>query len=296
MNDSQNNAFITGQTASYVDAYLPPDGDDTTSPAAVPAPPADPVVSGFAADPQFSVDPQFSNPPQFLSTPQEATEPQPSFDPFYQAPLEASAEPNQDFQTFDPQPTDAAPVSFAPPSEPFGSTPPGPGDAGNTGDAGDANGTNSDSPSQSAPVESLEEQNIFAMLGVENGTEAQKESFLDELQQVIWEDFLENDVELLISSEEYAQLQTMVKNRPTVDLEQQEKIVVFLEKIIPDLEEIMLEKALQLKGDMFRERIAGMREFYATNQAALATIDQAENSMNQSKWGSAAQLLNSLQQ
>jgi hypothetical protein len=134
--------------------------------------------------------------------------------------------------------------------------------------------------------EGLEEQNIFLMLGVSDGTEAQKEAFLDELQQVIWEDFLENDVELLISSEDYLKMQELLKDRDSVDLEQQEKIVVFLD--------IMLEKALALKGDMFKERIAGMRQFFANKQEELAKIDQAEQLMQQSQWRSASELLNTL--
>jgi ribosome biogenesis protein Tsr3 len=39
-----------------------------------------------------------------------------------------------------------------------------------------------------------------------------------------------------------------------------------------------------------------MREFYAANSAILASIDQAEEMMNQNKWGAASQTLNSLQE
>lgn len=145
------------------------------------------------------------------------------------------------------------------------------------------------------PSEKLEEQNIFTMLGVSNGTEEQKEAFLDELQQVIWEDFLENDVELLISSADYAKMQQLLQEQHSSDLEQQEKVVVFLEKLIPDLEEIMLEKALALKGDMLRERIAGMKEFFAGRESELAKIAEAEALVQQNRWGSASALLNTLQ-
>ncbi len=149
-------------------------------------------------------------------------------------------------------------------------------------------------PATTSNPQGLGEQNIFAMLGVSDGTEAQKEAFLDELQQVIWEDFLENDVELLISSEDYAKMKELLQGQQSVNLEQQEKIVVFLEKLIPDLEDIMLEKALALKGDMFRERIAGMRQFFAGKIEELSKIDQAEQLMQQDQWYAASELLNTM--
>lgn len=95
--------------------------------------------------------------------------------------------------------------------------------------------------------ESLEEQNIFELLGVADGSDEEKEEFLDELQQVIWEDFLENDVELLVTLEEKKQVDAILAKTDSNDLEKQEELVVYLEKLIPDLEEIMLEKALELK-------------------------------------------------
>lgn len=148
-------------------------------------------------------------------------------------------------------------------------------------------------PTQS-PAESLEDQNIFVLLGVNDGPDEDKEKFLDELQQVIWEDFLEYDVKLLITSDEYEEFKKIQAEPIANELEKQEKIVVFLEKLVPDLEEIMLEKALELKGDMVRERIAGMKEYYATNPQALETIAKAEAIIQENKWGTAASMLNSL--
>lgn len=142
--------------------------------------------------------------------------------------------------------------------------------------------------------ETLEDQNIFFLLGVMDGTDAEKEKFLDELQQVIWEDFLEYDVKLLITSDEQVEFQKILDEPATNELEKQEKIVVFLEKLIPDLEEIMLEKALELKGDMVKERIAGMKEYHASKPEALDKISEAERALAENKWKTAAELLNSL--
>lgn len=145
-----------------------------------------------------------------------------------------------------------------------------------------------------AQSESIEDQNIFFMLGVTDGTQEQRDAFLDELQQVIWEDFLENDVKLLVTTEEMAEVQKMLDNRESRDLEKQEEIIVYLEKLIPDLEQIMLEKALELKVDMVRERVEGLRQFYSGQQEKLNRIDQADQLITENKWYSAAHLLNSL--
>lgn len=149
-------------------------------------------------------------------------------------------------------------------------------------------------PSATTTSESLEDQNIFYLLGVDNGSEEQKETFLDELQQVIWEDFLENDVRLLLTKEEAEQLNQLTGGNTKKPLAEQEEVVVFLEKLIPDLEEIMLEKALELKADLVKERIAGLRELYAGQTEKLEQLNEVENLVNQEKWLSAARTLNEL--
>lgn len=149
-------------------------------------------------------------------------------------------------------------------------------------------------PESSSQSETLEDQNIFFLLGVRDGTDQQKEAFLDELQQVIWEDFLEFDVKLLITSDEMIQLQELLNSQTEKDLEKQEKIVVFLEKLIPDLEDIMLEKALELKEEMVRERASGLRQYYAEKPEKLQRLGEAEQLMDAGKWYSAAHLMNSL--
>jgi len=145
-------------------------------------------------------------------------------------------------------------------------------------------------------TEKIEDQNIFFLLGVkeDQATSKERELFLDELQQVIWEDFLENDVQLLLTRDEMNELKNLLDKTQGASMNEQEEIVVFLERLIPDLEEIMLEKALELKADMFKERIRGARERYAGKVDQLAKIDQAEVKMKASQWYSAAQLLNQL--
>jgi len=75
---------------------------------------------------------------------------------------------------------------------------------------------------------------------------------------------------------------------------EKDNLVEFLEKLIPDLEDIMLEKALDLKADLFVERINGMKEYFADQAEQLAEINQAEQFMFDDKWKSAASTLNKI--
>ncbi len=149
--------------------------------------------------------------------------------------------------------------------------------------------------------ETLEDQNIFFMLGVEDGSDEVKENFLNELQKVIWDDFLENDVNLLITSEEKVKFDELIAKKELSEKqglteeaseEIQDALVTYLESLIPDLEDIMLEKALDLKSDLYVERINGLRDYYANDSAMLEKISESEKLMSEEKWYSSAALLN----
>lgn len=150
------------------------------------------------------------------------------------------------------------------------------------------------SPAPTQESESLQDQNIFYLLGVDDSTDEEKEAFLDELQQVIWEDFIENDAKMLISEEEMTKLRQLMSKGDGPEV--QEEMVVFLEKLIPDLEDIMLEKALELKEEMVWERIAGMREYYLDKPAALTKLDEAKELAKKDQWHQAAETLNAIGQ
>jgi len=147
---------------------------------------------------------------------------------------------------------------------------------------------------QVGPSEKLNDQNIFFMLGIEGSKQSDKESFLDELQQIVWEDFLENDAKTLLQKDEFTKLEAMLQQKPQASFSEQADIVDYLEKLIPDLEEVMVEKAVKLKKEMFIERIKDLRQRYATEADKLAVIDQAEQLMQQDQWYSAAKKLNEL--
>ncbi|HYD34691.1 MAG TPA: hypothetical protein VD999_01345 [Vitreimonas sp.] len=188
------------------------------------------------------------------------------------------------------------PTSAAAPVQPTTATPghsPAPIDMAPPTDMAQPATPNGDAPRPTIS-QALEDQNIFHLLGVMDGSDEDKEAFLDELQQVIWEDFLEKDVELLVTEEELDELKKMMLKKDVTEVQRQEEMITYLSKLIPDLEEIMLEKALELKEDMVRERINGMRQYFAGNPGALGQLDQAEQLINDDQWRDAAEVLNAI--
>ncbi len=132
--------------------------------------------------------------------------------------------------------------------------------------------------------QTLEDQSIFDLVGDTDGTTEERERFLDELQKVVWDDFLDNDVELLLTEEELSPLEEIVSRPDTDQLTKQQEIVKYLESKIPDLEEIMMEKALKLKEDLLNERIAGMEQLYAGKPEVLARIAEGKNAISAGRY------------
>lgn len=142
--------------------------------------------------------------------------------------------------------------------------------------------------------EALEDQNIFDLLGITEATEEEKELFLDELQQVIWEDFVENDVELLLTEDELKEFRAISENTSVSEDDRQGQMIDFLEKLIPDLEKIMLEKALDLKEDMTRQRITELQQHYKDTPERLDIVQQTLTLADQQQWRSVATTLNAM--
>lgn len=274
---------------SYVDSYQPPQAPQSNPAPAQPASPVQNPMAQAMSQPQ----PQPTQPPQPVTTPTQPA------NPFMAQPLPDVTEPAPQPQTpFQPAPAQSMPAPQTP-VEGAGNA-----DAMENDDLleelsqsmeGETETSSATAPSGE---QSLESQNIFFLLGVTDGSDEEREGFLDELQEVIWDDFLDRDAELLLTSDEFSALQQKrqeMSEANTPSEEQQEAIITHLEGILPDLEDILLEKALELKADMFKERLAGLREFYAGKEDELQIIAEAEALMNDGQWKTAAEKMNEQQ-
>ncbi len=142
--------------------------------------------------------------------------------------------------------------------------------------------------------EDLESQNIFTMLGLENLEETEKEAFLADLEQLIWDNFIEVELPLLLNSEQKAQAEQILADNSKTEDERKEALLVYVEKFIPNLEEVMYKKALSLKKEMFEERLKKMRD-QATeenNLSLMADLDQVRELVAADRYKTATELLN----
>ncbi len=140
--------------------------------------------------------------------------------------------------------------------------------------------------------EELKAQNVFDMLGLMSISDADKNQFLDELEDMIWDDFILHDLELLLTSEEYVKARQILDDSAKDEAAKKEALIVYLEGFVPDLDEVLYEKALELKSEMMGERLNKMKE--GASEEVLAKIKEAEELISQNLWRSASALLNKL--
>ena len=143
-------------------------------------------------------------------------------------------------------------------------------------------------------VEPFEEQNIFELLGVIDADQADKEAFLDELQQALWDDFLDKDLPLLVKPEQLEEIQQLRQQDSLSETELQSQLIAKVEELVPDVEEIILEKALELKEVMIRERLIGLKQYFTNRASKLDEIQKAEQEFSAERWKTGAQILNNL--
>jgi len=140
--------------------------------------------------------------------------------------------------------------------------------------------------------ESLAAQSIFEMLKIEDISAEEREQFLNELEDLIWQDFIESDLQLLLTREEYAKADAILKDAKSED-EKKEELLLYIEKLHPDIEEIMYEKALNLKEEMFYERVRKLEESNPSGES-LKLIQKAKEDAQSGLWRTAVDALNQL--
>jgi len=150
------------------------------------------------------------------------------------------------------------------------------------------------SPEEVVDAEDLESQNIFEMLNLDHLEQSEKEAFLDDLEKLIWDNFIEVELAQLLNPEEKAQAEQILADSTKGDDERKEALLIYLEKFIPNLEEIMYKKALLLKKEMFEERIRKSRQQASedNNLSLMADLDQIQELIKADRYKTAIALLN----
>lgn len=141
--------------------------------------------------------------------------------------------------------------------------------------------------------QSIQSMSIFDMLGVE-GTEEEKEAFLTQVQDVIWQDVVETDLAPLLSDAELDEVEAFLENEATTDDAKRDYLFGLIIDKVPDAESVLLTRTMQLKSDLLTERLEGMKEFFVNNAAAQSKLSQAEQLLTQHKHDEAVAILNEL--
>ncbi len=136
---------------------------------------------------------------------------------------------------------------------------------------------------------------IFSLLGIEGTTDEDREAFLNQLQDAIWEEVVEDELLETMTDEEVDSIeQTIVNEEITAD-EKRNTLFGMLSSKVPNLEEKLAETTNRLKYELLGERVDGLREFYAENAEQLGVLDQAEQLIETGKVAEAISLLNKQQ-
>lgn len=139
-------------------------------------------------------------------------------------------------------------------------------------------------------LKSLAKVDLFKLLGV-SGSEEEKQRFLDELQDLVWQEFIDTELMALLDEQQMDQVIQVIGDTSLSDEQQQQQLIKLVEQVVPDYEQVLVNKALELKADMLAERIEGLKERFAGQAESLAKVKQAEELLNDSKWQEAVDVL-----
>ncbi len=139
----------------------------------------------------------------------------------------------------------------------------------------------------------LEKMDIFTMLGVK-GTEEEKEAFLDELQDLVWQEFVDTELMDNLDEQSMEKVEKILMDESLSAQQQQQQLQTILTQAVPDYEQVLLILALQLKEDMFYARLDGLKERFKEQQNNLSKVQQAEQLAQQENWKQAVEMVNEL--
>jgi hypothetical protein len=119
---------------------------------------------------------------------------------------------------------------------------------------GDAKGGNTGVVNPNSMLE-LTKADIFKLLGMFNITEQEKKKNLDEMEETIWQDFVEADLPEMLQGEQKERFLDLLKTAPSA-----EKVINFFGNppaggLPSNFEEKYLRKTLDFKAEIVKEQI-----------------------------------------
>lgn len=148
---------------------------------------------------------------------------------------------------------------------------------------------------QPTQTNTLEQVNIFDLLGVSDASQEDQTAMLAEFQDAIWMEIVESDeYAKKIGDDDLDAFEKIIDNT-ALDIEQKRnEMFNFLASRIDNLEIVLREKTNILKLELLAARVQGMSEFFANQPDKQAQVEQAGALIEAGDYSTAIQQLNVL--
>ncbi len=144
-------------------------------------------------------------------------------------------------------------------------------------------------PTAQSALQSLD---IFQLLGYTGSDEAEKNQILEEAQALLLQDLLETDLATRLSPEDLARTKQLLGDQSQPVEQRQTNLLSFLHEKLTDLDQLLLTKTAQMKLDVITERLADLKQEFATDAFASQQLAQAELWLHRENYAEAAKIMN----
>ncbi len=144
-------------------------------------------------------------------------------------------------------------------------------------------------------VQQLSTMDVFTLLGITEASNEERELFLAQLQDAIWEEVVDEELSDSLTDEEIDSIDQTITDESISADEKRNRLFAMLAEKVPNLEERLMETTNDLKFDLLGERVEGLREYYADKAEQLQVLDQVEEMVNNGNLNEAVAVLNKQQ-
>jgi len=143
----------------------------------------------------------------------------------------------------------------------------------------------------------FEQLDIFTVLGVAQD-DPDREAFLQQMEEAIWEEIVENELADKLSDTELGQIESILDAKDVSQDGKRDQLFGMVVGRIPNFEKIVREYTMAAKRDLLSERLEGTKEFYTTTQPnadKLSQVERAGQLFEAGEFSACAQALNAIQ-
>lgn len=141
----------------------------------------------------------------------------------------------------------------------------------------------------------FEQVDIFTVLGVAQD-DPDREAFLQQMEEAIWEEIVENELSDKMSDADLDQIEAILNEEDTTMSEKRDKLFGMLVGKIPQFEVVVREYTMSAKRDLLFERLEGLKEFYAQDAAKLEQVNKADALFGEGQFTACVIALNAITQ